>query len=144
MSDKTKGVEWLSAMLVIAWGIVLVWPGETFHPTDEAYRYFLLIATEERWGTAAIALGLFHMVALNAHRCAFGREGRLIALVHSIGWWTLVGVLRFLEQPPAPSWLTCFVMAGTMSYSMICLLRDKPGHRHEPLSQHRDAEPHQA
>lgn len=142
-SDWMKSAEWLSATLVAAWGLVLIMPGDSFLWSN-GYAPFLNFAPEEQWGVVALSIGLFHMVALRAHRCAFGREGRMIALIHNGLWWGLIGGIRFVQDPHAPNWLTASIMMITMGISLIHLIREKPELAHESPSQHRSPEPHQA
>jgi hypothetical protein len=142
-SEKMKSAEWLSAIIIAAWGFFLLMPGESYL-RDNTYGPFLKVASEQRWGLVAVAIGIFHMVALRAHhRCAFGREGRIIAVVYSMIWWGLVSAIRFSQDAHAPNWLTSLIVMATMGLSLFYLIREKPELAHDTPVQHRDPEPHQ-
>lgn len=113
----TQSLEWMSAWTMLVFGIFVVLPFDSF-PDFPRYRYVNLITTEWRYGATAIMLAVFQMISLQAHTCAFGREGRIIAAVLSAGGWFILGVLLGMGRSHVPEWLVYICLSISMVYSV--------------------------
>lgn len=55
--------EWVLAGMMLAWGMILLRPGELF-ADNPAWAQMSLYMSEEYWGKLAVAVGTFRLVAL--------------------------------------------------------------------------------
>lgn len=55
--------EWVLAGMLVAWGLILIQPGETFDG-NPAWAQMLLWMSEESWGCFAVSVGSFRLAAL--------------------------------------------------------------------------------
>lgn len=118
----TQALEWMSAWNMLIFGIFVVLPFDSF-PNFPRYYYVNMVTSEWRYGTVAILLGIFQMVSLRAHQCAFGREGRMIAASLSAGGWLILGTLLAMGRHHVPEWLVYVCLSIAMLYSVHHLHR---------------------
>lgn len=115
--NHTRVLEWASAWTMLTFGFFLVLPFDSF-PATPHYYYVNLLTTEWRYGVVAIALSLFQMTSLEAHRCAFGREGRIIAAVMSGIGWAILSFLLMLGSSVTHDWVAYGCLSGFMVYAV--------------------------
>ena len=139
--ERTKSADYLSAIFMLSWGLLLLVPMDTFSSAP-AYRLLEAMAPESRWATVAILLAIFQMISLHSHRCAFGREGRIIANTASVLWWGMLAVLSFHGNPYGHGWVMYGCLCATMVYSLHHITaRDSHAH---PKRQRPDGQSHKA
>jgi hypothetical protein len=89
---KTRAVEYLLAMLQLAWGLAVLTP---FVKLDGAnYRTLIALAPEVVWGNFAVAIGACRLAALIING-RWRRTPLLRAIGAAIGlvWWIVLGGL---------------------------------------------------
>lgn len=55
--------EWVLSGMLVAWGLILIQPGETFDG-NPAWAQMSLWMSEDAWGQFAVAVGVFRLAAL--------------------------------------------------------------------------------
>ena len=89
---RTRSVEWMLALLMVAWGLALLAPMDTF--ASPVYRYLAALAPEEVWGAFSVGIGASRMVALYVNgawrRTPLIRAG---GAVLGVVWWITLGFL---------------------------------------------------
>lgn len=97
--DEARGVELLSAvMLAWTWGVVLLWPGNTFTST-RAYTYFALLGPEWLWALMALLIAL-----LQAPGRRMRRRVRAMGAVLAATFFLTAALALWLGNPLGTGW----------------------------------------
>lgn len=86
---RSRALDWTCAAMILAWGIVLLLPGETF--TSPAYEFLADLGTEAAWGSTLIVIGALRVVALivNGHWQEGSPVMRAVAAALGVIVWSL-------------------------------------------------------
>ena len=112
--------ETFTSIILIAWGIVLLHPDETF--TLPSYEPMLKVAPEVVWGLASLALGLFQYVGM-VGRWSYVRS---ISALLATGFWLFVGVM-FSITPVINTFASTYICLGLMT--AVLYVVEVGGHR---------------
>lgn len=114
-------VEWFSALLLMIWGLFLLCPIDSF-TSAPGYHIISKVASEQRWGTFAIICSIFHIVVLTVDKCAYGYEGRVIAIWVDTLWWCLLTILAFFGNNHGHGWVVYGSLTLALVYSLVRLI----------------------
>lgn len=107
---RTRAVEYMLALLQLAWGLAVVSPLVTLSGPN--YRTLIAIAPEVVWGNFALAIGGLRLAAL-----IINGQWRRTPLMRAIGaacgvmWWIVLGGLYVIaanEGAPAFPFMFCY------------------------------------
>lgn len=108
-----RSLEWYSASTLIATGVALLWPGETF--TRPWYAHMQYVAPEEAWGLALMAAGVAQMLAIVCCREPPQYWCRTIACGVSCALWVYIALPLVLRSPPAAGAMPYFTLGIAMA-----------------------------
>lgn len=96
--------ERMSIFAQLWWGIILLWPNNTFD-SSKSFETMHKLADEWIWGLVILVLSLYHICALIFHlHNPKGLIFRQIAISLGVGVWAFLAVTLFLGNVYSPAW----------------------------------------
>lgn len=110
-----SGFGFYSALIKMAWGIVLLLPDNTFAANPRSYTNMMVVATEMEWGIFLLIIGTLHAVSVLMYNLQF----RIIMQILSVGTWLFIATQFWLSNPVATSNPTG---TGAPNYALIAFV----------------------
>jgi len=118
-----SGFSFYSALIKIAWGIVLIQPGDTFAVNPISYASMMVIATEQQWAIFLLIVGTLHTLAVLQHNLYF----RIPMQILSVGTWLFIATQFWISNPIGTGKLTYTIAAIIDFIAIVYLLKFDKG-----------------
>lgn len=112
-----SGFGFYSAMIKIAWGIVLLSPNNTFAANPNSYASMMALATELQWGVYLLIVGILHVLSVLMYSLRF----RIPMQIMSVGTWLFIATQFWLSNPVGTGKIT-YTIAALIDFIVIVYL----------------------
>lgn len=124
--QRMSGFSFYSALIKVAWGIVLLSPDNTFAANPRSYTNMTAIATEQQWGIFLLIAGIIHLSAIFTYNLKF----RIITQIASVGIWLFIAAQFWLSNPIGTGKIT-YALAAMIDFIVIIYILKYKGGRYE-------------
>lgn len=119
---RLAGFSFYSALIKIAWGLVLLAPANTF-AFAASYNAMSNIADEDTWGIVLVMVGMLHIASIFSYRLI----ARIIMQIVSIAFWLFLATM-FLISNPVGAGVWIYGIAAICDFiAIVYLLRYEKG-----------------
>lgn len=118
-----SGFGFYSALIKIAWGIVLLSPENTFLASPVSYRNMMAVATESQWGLYLLIVGILHTTSVLMYSLRF----RIPMQIVSVGTWLFIATQFWLSNPVGTGKITYGIAAIIDFIVIVYLLKYNKG-----------------
>ena len=110
---RLRRTEWVAAVQMLLWGMVLLLPNEVF--ASPSFALFSSFADETTWGVVAFVLGVLRLTGLivNGARRKVTPWVRLLTALAGCGFFTAV-TLCFAASGNMSTWLAAWPVAAVV------------------------------
>jgi hypothetical protein len=118
-----SGFGFYSALIKIAWSIVLLLPDNTFAANPNSYASMMAIATEEQWAIYLLIVGILHTTSVLFYSLRF----RITMQVLSVGTWLFIATQFWVSNPIGTGKITYGIAAIIDFIVIVYLLKFNKG-----------------
>lgn len=118
-----SGFGFYSALIKIAWGLVLILPDNTFAANPKSYTNMMAIATEQQWAIYLLIIGALHTLSVLIYDIRF----RITMQILSVGTWLFIATQFWLSNPIGTGKITYGIAAIIDFIVIVYLLKYNKG-----------------
>lgn len=117
---NTRPLEIAIAVQSMLWGILLLFPANTFD-TSKIYSVMAQVASEEVWGVLTLFSGVFQLISAHIHQCELRRYSTILSLLI----WGFIDAAFWLSGSPSTGATTYLVTVLVLIWSLVNLYTPK-------------------